>query len=161
MIRKIVLLAAAAVMLPGVVLADNGPGCGWGASVFKGQSGLMAHISAATTNGTSYNQLFGLTSGTAGCNPNSVVSNEYQRKAFVASNMDNITQEIAQGQGNHLVSLASLMGVSEQDRTQFLTLAKANSSELIASSEFGGDVMLAKLDGMMAGDPALSKYVRQ
>jgi hypothetical protein len=102
--------------------STNGPGCGWGATLFKGQSGLFAHTAAATTNGTTWNQWFGLTSGTAGCDPDTVVSNEYQRKLFVASNMDNLSQDMAQGRGDHLDALASLLDISEQDKPGFFSL---------------------------------------
>ena len=45
--------------------ADKGPGCGWGAMVFDGQSGIGPNVLAATTNGILGNQTFGMTSGTA------------------------------------------------------------------------------------------------
>ena len=47
--------------------APGGPNCGWGNMLFEGQSGLPAHFVASTTNGTSGNATFGMTSGTNGC----------------------------------------------------------------------------------------------
>ena len=50
--------------------AAGGNGCGWGNMVFEGQRGLFPHLLATTTNGTSGNATFGMTSGTNGCNTN-------------------------------------------------------------------------------------------
>jgi len=159
----IVSAALATFGLAGTVHAagtSNGPGCGWGATVFKGQSGLFAHTAAATTNGTSWNQWFGLTSGTAGCDPDTVVSNEYQRKLFVASNMDNLSQDMAQGRGDHLDALASLLYISEQDKAGFFSLTQAQLPILMDAANKGVPEMLSALDNAMLADPALAKYVR-
>ena len=42
-------------------------GCGLGSMAFEGNDGLISQVSAATTNGTSGNQTFGITSGTSNC----------------------------------------------------------------------------------------------
>lgn len=151
-------IAAAAVT--GTAFADSGPGCGWGTMIFKGQSGLFAHTLAATTNGTSYNQWFGLTSGTGGCDATVVVSNEYQRKIFVASNMDSLSQDMAQGRGDHLDALASLLSISEADKPGFYSLTQANLPQIMAAADQGAADVLAVLDGAMSADPVLAKYVR-
>ncbi|MGI9303725.1 MAG: DUF3015 family protein [Gammaproteobacteria bacterium] len=152
--------ALAAFGLTGAAHADSGPGCGWGTLAFKGQSGLSAHAAAATTNGTSSNQWFGLTSGTAGCDPETVVSNEFQRKAFVASNIDNLSREMARGRGDHLDALASLLYISEDDKAGFFSLTQAQLAGLMEASRQGAPGMLAALNTAMLADPALAKYVR-
>ena len=55
-----------------MAFAGTGSGCGLGATVFEGQSGLFPNVLAATTNGTFGNQTFGLTSGTSGCDAEAV-----------------------------------------------------------------------------------------
>lgn len=140
--------------------AGSGSGCGLGQTVFEGQSGLFPNVLAITTNGTSGNNTFGLTSGTSGCDAESVVDNEYQRKVFVASNLDNLSQEIAQGQGDHLASLASLMGVSEADQSAFYTFTQSNYGSLFSTSEVSADNVIASLDTEMLKNPTLAKYVR-
>lgn len=157
------IMASAVIVAAGVTgsaLADSGPGCGWGTMIFKGQSGIFAHTAAATTNGTSVNQWFGLTSGTGGCDPTVVVSNEYQRKLFVASNMDSLSQDMAQGRGDHLDALASLLSISEADKPGFYSLTQANLPQIMAAADQGPADVLAVLDGAMSADPVLSKYVR-
>ncbi len=159
--KKVIIPAALALLgMAGNIYADNGPGCGWGTTVFKGQSGFVPHTSAATTNGTTMNQWFGLTSGTGSCDPESVVSNEFQRKLFVASNMDNLSQEMAQGRGDHLDVLASLMSISEQDKDNFYSLTQAEFPRLMDAANEGAVNVLAVLDDMMLADPVLAKYAR-
>lgn len=140
--------------------AGSGPGCGWGAQIWKGQSGLSAHTAAATTNGTFWNQWFGLTSGTAGCEESAVVQNDAERRLFVANNLDNLAQDMAQGGGEHLAVLASLMGVTPSDEAAFFSIAQSNYSVLFASSETSGGAMLSELDRALSSDPSLAKYVR-
>ena len=43
-------------------------GCGLGSLVFESQPGFV-QVLAATTNGTSWNNTFGMTSGTSNCGP--------------------------------------------------------------------------------------------
>ena len=159
--KKVALsLALAAATLPGFALADSGPGCGIGTQIFKGQSGLFAHTLAATTNGSTYNQYFGLTSGTLECNPTAVVSNEFERVNFVAANLDNLSQEMAQGAGSHMQALAALYDIAPADRAQFYQLTQRKMPQLLDSSKDGAQALLASLDTAMGADPVLAKYSR-
>ena len=47
--------------------AAGGNGCGWGQMGFDGQSGAASHMLGLTTNGSSGNNTFGVTTGTNGC----------------------------------------------------------------------------------------------
>jgi hypothetical protein len=143
----------------GATLAEDGPGCGLGQQIFAGQTGLAAHVMAATTNVTFSTQLFGLSFDSLGCDGETVVTAEFQRKVFVASNFDNIARDAAQGGGDHLQSLASIMQIQDTDAERFYELAQVNYDEL-----FGGNnaddhqVWLQKLDSTLSADPTLSKY---
>lgn len=159
MIKKLpLLLAPLLIVSAGSVTADNGPGCGLGQQVFAGQSGLAAHVLAATTNGSSSNQLFGLSFDSLGCNGESVITAEFQRNVFVANNYDNIARDAAQGGGDHLQSLATLMKMQDEDAQRFYTLAQVNYDQLFSESHGGHDEWLQKLDSTLSADPALSKY---
>lgn len=160
--KKVIVTAAFAAMLAPALsqAANTGPGCGVGTMIFEGQSGIFAHTLAATTNGSTLNQWFGITSGTLECDPTAVVSNEVQREIFVASNMDNITQEMAQGGGDHLASLADLIGIRAADRGDFYALTKSQLPSLMASSEQGAQQMLLTLNTAMQSDVNLAKYAQ-
>ncbi len=151
------ILAAA---LPGLAAADSGPGCGVGTNIFKGQTGVSAHTVAATTNGSTWNQWFGITSGTLGCDDAHVVQNDFQRQQFVAANMDNLSHEMAQGSGAHLDSLASLLSIADEDRARFYRLTQRELPQLLESSTQGGAAVLATLDLALSNDPVLAHYAR-
>lgn len=158
--RKLHLLLVPMMMASsGATLAESGPGCGLGQQVFAGQTGLAAHVLAATTNGTFYNQLFGLSFDSLGCNGETVVTAEFQRNVFVANNFDNIARDAAQGGGDHLQSLASIMQIQDTDTEHFYQLAQVNYDELFGGSNAEDhQVWLQKLDSTLSADPTLSKY---
>jgi hypothetical protein len=115
-------------------VSDNA-GCGLGKVLWKGQDSLLAQISAATTNGTSGNQTFGMTSGTSQCGEyKGIVFNE-KAENFVAQNMDNLAQDMAQGNGEYLQTLAVLMEVPENDRPLFNSKLQKNFSDIYTSED--------------------------
>lgn len=158
--RKLHLLLVPMMMAAsGATIADSGPGCGLGQQVFAGQSGLAAHVLAATTNGSSSNQLFGLSFDSLECNGEAVVTAQFQRNVFVATNFDNIARDAAQGGGDHLQSLASIMQIQDTDAERFYELAQVNYDELFGGTNASDhQVWLQKLDSTLSADPTLSKY---
>ncbi|MBL1260646.1 MAG: DUF3015 family protein [Thiotrichaceae bacterium] len=145
---------------PVIAFADNGPGCGLGAELWKGQTGLVAHSSAGTTNGTFSSPLSGLLSGTSGCENPGMVSNEYQKKVFVSMNMDDLAQDIAKGSGDHLSSLASLMGIDKDDQSAFYSLTQQSYEQIFASSVDDHSHVIAALDDVMRTDDRFVRYVQ-
>ena len=158
-----------AAMLPGVLslsfpfisCADSGAGCGLGQQVWAGKSGLAAHVMAATTNGTSINQWFGLTFDSLGCNANGVVTAAYQRNIYVAGNLDNIARDAARGGGDHLRSLAQLMEITEEDQPAFFAVTQAHYDSLFGATQVDAQEWLASLDEALLTEPSLAKYVSQ
>lgn len=160
--KKLPLLLAPMLMATsGVTVADAGPGCGLGKSVFAGQSGLVAHVLAATTNGSSSNQLFGLSFDSLGCNGDTVITAEFQRNVFVANNYDSIARDAAQGGGVHLQSLAQLMQMPQNDAERFYELAQLNYDSLFSDQGDNHSAWLEKLDTTLSADPVLGKYSMQ
>lgn len=158
--RKLAIcLLPACMAMHGIGHADSGPGCGLGQQVFAGQSGLGAHVMAATTNGSSSNQLFGLSFDSLGCDGETVITAAFQRDIYVASNLDNLARDAAKGGGQHLQSLAALMQMEEQDATQFYQLAQTNYDQLFGTPTKDHNEWLVKLDNTLSTVPALSKYV--
>ena len=60
----------------GVAMADDNTGCGLGTMIWAGQSGPIFKSFAVTTNGTSGNQTFGITTGTLGCDSNGAITSK-------------------------------------------------------------------------------------
>ncbi len=151
---KKTLIALAIMASPSLALADNGPGCGMGAELWKGKSGLVAHTSAGTTNTTFSSPLSGLLSGTSGCDNPGVVANDYQQKLFVAFNLDDLAQDIAKGNGDHLSSLASLLKVADEDQAAFYALTQRNYDQIFASSTSDYQSVLTALNQLITSDDA-------
>jgi hypothetical protein len=86
----------------------------------------------ATTNSTLGNQTFGVTSGTSGCKKAQFVMNE-RAAEFVASNMDQLSREIAIGQGESVSTLAELLNV--QDKAEFASALQANYNAIYTSEK--------------------------
>lgn len=91
--------------------AKYGPaGCGLGSLIFSPDSG-WTQIFAATTNGTSANQTFGITSGTSNCDTGG--GGKESAKNFVQANRAQLAKDIARGKGATLASLSELAGCSD------------------------------------------------
>ncbi|MFW5860878.1 MAG: DUF3015 family protein [Spirochaetota bacterium] len=136
--KKTVLLMALCMFVAAVSISEagvvrNNAGCGLGSMAFGDKDGLLFQLLASSTNGICGNQTFGMTSGTLGCAPmKGIVSNE-KINNYVADNMDNLATDIAKGQGEYLNTLAVLMDVPENDRTQLYTKLQSNFSKIYTS----------------------------
>lgn len=141
---------------PGSSAYGDGPGCGLGAQIFNEKS-ILHQTLAATTNGSFGTQTFGITTGTLGCSNNGkFVSNEHATM-FANLNFDNISQEMAQGGGEHLASLATLLGIPAEQQAAFFAMTQEKYSTLIQSGEPTPVAMLKALQETMATHPVLAK----
>ena len=128
--KKIIGLMAA-VGLTASVYANENTGCGLGSLIIKNQNTVVLQVLAATTNGTSFNQTFGITSGTSNCDkPSNFVSNDKLNK-FVSENMDELAMDISAGQGETLTTVAKLMNV--EDTKAFSSKLQANFTNIYTS----------------------------
>lgn len=87
--------------------AYGSAGCGLGSLIFEPSAGF-SQVFAATTNGTSYSQTFGITSGTSNCAGGS--SDSAGAKAFVETNRVALAKDIARGRGETIDGLSKLAG---------------------------------------------------
>ena len=128
--KKIVSLMAA-IGLTTAVYANENTGCGLGSLIIKNQNTVVLQALAATTNGTSGNQTFGITSGTSNCDkPSNFVSNDKLNK-FVGENMDELALDISAGRGETLETVAKLMNV--ENTQEFSSKLQANFSNIYTS----------------------------
>lgn len=117
--------------------AQMNTGCGLGTMLFKGQAdnSVLLQTFQATTNGTSGNQTFGITTGTSDCRqPKNFVQND-RLNEFVLANMDNLAKEIAMGKGETLDAFAELMGVPAEQRAEFAGKLQASFGSIFASDQ--------------------------
>ncbi|MGB3960967.1 MAG: DUF3015 family protein [Sulfurimonas sp.] len=121
------MLAVAALATIGMANVNSQTGCGLGAMIIKDDSSAVMLALQATTNGTSANQTFGITSGTSGCKKAKFVMND-RAEEFVASNMDILAKEISVGHGESLDTLAELLNV--EDKAIFCAALQANYNSI-------------------------------
>jgi hypothetical protein len=88
-------------------------GCGLGSIVIDKNG---AQILAATTNGTAYNQVFGITFGTSNCidSESEQVASRVDR--FVTVNKVALAGDVARGEGETLASLSMMLNCSDSAR---------------------------------------------
>lgn len=138
-------------------VAPGGGGCGWGNLLFDGQSGPAPHVLAVTTNGTSGNNTFGMTTGTNGCKTDGAIG--YGGKSLFASIMNEFSEDVAAGHGEALNAVAVMMGVQPEDRQTFAEVAHENFAVLFPSENVTAEEVMTSLETVMKSDARLAKYV--
>lgn len=113
--KKILLVLTVSLFAFGASYAGN-TGCGLGTMIIGEKDSSLLQSLAVTTNGTSANQTFGISSGTLGCKKPSKFAQSERVNTFVMANMDNLAVDIARGQGETLSNLAAMMNVSDVDK---------------------------------------------
>lgn len=149
-------LIAGALLMGASTLAFAQPGCGVGAMIWKGQSGIAPHVLAATTNGTFGNQTFGMTTGTLGCQTNQSVQS---MAMYMDSNIDKVARDMSRGTGENLDTLAVLLGVDEADRGSFRKVLQDNFATIFPSSDTTSGEAVDAIVALLENDQTLSKYV--
>lgn len=140
-----------------VALANSPAGCGLGSTVvFPDADKWYQHVMAATTNATSGNQTFGMTSGTLGCEDANgpLKSAQY----FIDENMDQLAADAAIGQGETLAALAEVLGVKTQDTAAFNRVMQSNF-DVMFNPEATSATTFEAMTAAMASDADLQKYL--
>lgn len=153
---KKIMLGLCLAAAPLIASADNGAGCGWGSLLMEGQTGWFAHTSAGTTNGTSGNQTFGMTSGTAGCDVSKPVDHA---SVFIDMHQEKVARDMSVGSGETLAALSEILGVQPKDQAAFSALVKDNFATIYTSGDVNSDQVTANIVALMKKDATLAKYV--
>jgi hypothetical protein len=169
MSKKVLVLSIAVLFSAQAGLAmaanpDTGPGCGlgklaWGE--YKGQKEIAPQVLMATTNGTFGSQTFGISFGTSGCTNDGKVMSEHKTTMFASLNFDALSAEMAQGQGEHLASLATLMGVPAERHAAFFAMTQERYTSLVQAGEASPVALVKSLNDAIAGHPVLAKVSAQ
>lgn len=138
---KNILIASLILFGSSVMAQAIGPaGCGLGNQIFKKDNQVLA----ATTNGTSLNQMFGITSGTSNCaQPNGLAKLE----TYIDSNRVALANDIARGQGETLAGISLIMDCQSID--QVGGVLKANYSEVFTSADVSADQVSSNVQNVL------------
>ncbi|MFB9133975.1 DUF3015 domain-containing protein [Vibrio sp. AK197] len=157
--KKLLAVAALATIgLSNVAMADDDIGCGLGTMVFDGKEGKVFKVLAATTNGTSGNQTFGITFGTLGCDGTGTIDSAEKLAMFIDGNLDNLARDMAKGEGETLATLSEVWGIQGEDQANFAKLAQGNFSDVFKSENVTSKEVFANLNDLVAKDATLSGY---
>ena len=154
---KLMTAALLATVYAGSAHADS-TGCGLGTMVFDGQQGIAPQVLAVTTNGTSGNQTFGITSGTLGCEQDGVIDSAAQLSMYTGSNMDALARDMATGSGESLEGLADLLEVDQADRPAFYSALQENYGTIYSSSDVTAEDVMTGINETLQGREELSEY---
>ena len=124
-------------------------GVGIGTIIFEGHEGLISQVCAATTNGTYGNQTFAITSGTLGAEQPTELWASKQLNDFVAENMNSLAQNIAQGQGESLEAICSILAVEDTDA--FNSKLQENFGDIYTSDEITHQDVISNMKRVVLG----------
>ena len=164
MSKKVIMLSVAVLfgMQAGLAMAtnpDTGPGCGLGKILWADnahQKNIAPQVMMVTTNGIGSNT-FAISSGTSGCTNDGKIMAEHKVTIFTANNFENLSQEMAQGRGEHLVSLATLMNVPANQQGEFFAMTQNQYTALIREGEASPVAMVKAINDAIASHPVLAQ----
>lgn len=106
--KILVAIAAFAIAASAQAASYQAQGCGLGSTIWTDGSSLLHQVLGATTNGTSGNQTFGMTSGTSNCELDGMGGQA--QTVFIEANRSALANDIARGNGETLSSLVRMYG---------------------------------------------------
>jgi hypothetical protein len=123
--------------------AHSNTGCGLGTLLWKdaADDSILSQTLQATTNGSTYTQFFGITSGTSECDQPTNIAKNDRVNEFVVANMDNLAKDIAMGRGETLDTFAELLQIPAEKRAEFYGKLQANFAKIFTSE----NVVLAEV----------------
>jgi hypothetical protein len=138
---------------------DTGPGCGLGKLLWENHPNpqrIAPQVLMATTNGTGLNTI-AISSGTSGCTNDGVIAQNEKINVFTALNFENISQDMAQGNGEHLASFATLMKIPREHQEVFFGMVQEQYSTLIHNGEISPKAFILAIYGAMDNHPVLAQ----
>ena len=126
-------------------------GCGLGSIVIE-PSG--SQTSAATTNGLFGSQLFGITTGTSNCKPAGEMAIINMQEEFIATNLNTLSKEMAQGSGESLAAFTETLGCQQDSYALVASELKANYSTIFSAP--GAMAVLDTSKMVLKGNPVAS-----
>jgi Protein of unknown function (DUF3015) len=111
--------------------------CGLAACTFRGTTDSVTDTTQNVTVSTSGRTWFTI---------DGVIRNDQRVNAFVAINFENLKQNMAQGHGEYLTSLSSLMQIREDRKADFYSLVQSRYPQLVAAQSTTPAEMIASLN---------------
>ena len=94
-------------------------------TLLSGAAALVLSLSACSITET-INNILSSTSGRSWFTEDGLVKEDQKVNAFIAFNFENVKQDMANGQGEYLDSLSTLMGIPQDRRASFYAHAQSS-----------------------------------
>ena len=135
-------------------------GCGLGSMLFE-KNTVLSQLAAGTTNGFMGTQWFGMTSGTSNCKTNGFVQVSREQVYFAEANINNLKQEMANGQGETLVGFAQVLGCDQNAAAAFGKMAQDKYETIFPNSTTTAGEMLFSVKKQIQENSELAKGCNQ
>jgi len=132
--KKLLVMAVLCLSTSSVFAAHGPAGCGLGSMLFEGKEGLVFNVLAATFNGSSGNQTFGMSTGTLGCEDAQTA--KVSSVSFIEGNTVALSNDVARGQGE---TLNAYLNIIKKDNANTAMLKK-NFSSIFAKGNTAQDI---------------------
>jgi hypothetical protein len=126
-------------------------GCGVGSLIFGDQPGFV-QVLAATTNGISGNQTFGITTGTLNCGEGAFSTKGAQ--LFIEANKEALAKDASRGSGETISTLSHIAGC--KDATAVGATLQKNFTAIFPSSDAKTEAVIENVLSTLKGDKALA-----
>jgi hypothetical protein len=136
--------------------ATGDAGCGLGSMVIQENTKVM-QILAATTNGFTGTQIFGISSGTSNCKAQNLVMRDKAVQYFAEVNLDDLSREMAQGRGEKLGTLAALYGCNSSGKTQFARTLQKSYEKIIPAADTNAVEMVRQINHAVDSNSELNR----
>jgi hypothetical protein len=114
---------------------------------------------ALTTNGSSGNNTFGVSSGTNGCSASGTIKYGGKSMVAVGDHMDEFSEDVARGDGEVLTAVAVTLGVAPEDRAYFKETMRVNFTRLFPTEDVTQEDVLGNMWEVLGEDDVLSEYI--
>ena len=153
--KRISYLATTLMIFSSIAQAQDA-GCGLGSMVFRDNSKVF-QLLAMTTNHSTLTQPLGITTGTSECKASSIVMREKEVQYFAEVNQDDLSREMAQGQGEKLTALASLYGCQGDASGEFAKMTQTSFERILPAEKTSAGDMIQNLNRELSTNAELSK----
>ena len=126
-------------------------GCGLGSILFGSKPGIV-QIFAATTNGTSGNQTFGITTGTSNCDD--ADEGEDSAQVFIHANREALAKDMSRGGGETIANLSTISGCTNPSDVG--RVLQAHYKSIFPNAAVSSDVVTDSIISTLQSDKTLS-----
>ena len=142
MFARMAVVAAVGFVSQGALAQDSG--CGLGSMIIQENSKVMQSLAFITN--VTVPQSFGISTGTSNCKAQNLVMTEKAVQYFTEVNKDDLSREMAKGQGEKLNTLAALYGCeTATSRNEFAKAAQANYGKILPTAQTSVTEMVQNL----------------